>query len=267
MKPMIQRLQHRIAQARGIVLTPCVLACLAMFDLALRVTKAWGSDALFQACVVRVTRGLMNLLAVCWGLKLKLDPDLWRLLDQPGCTILTANHQSPLDILLLMHIFCVRPTHFVCRPGLEKGIPTISPIVRHQCAVLRSNPRENSVLLQKLGEKIESNQGIAVIFPEGRKTADNYGELLRFKPAGLARLVTAAPSARVVCIAIRGAHAAWPKPWSLPKPGAVVEVLVVHSWYAADVAARNAAYESEKAIRNAMGLTPTHDEQAEVLWT
>ncbi len=267
MKRLIRFLRCRLAQVRVIVLTPCVLAYLAAFDLALKIIHAYGSEALFQSGVVRVTRGVVWLLEVCWGLKLKLDPALSRILDQPGCTILTANHQSPLDILLLLHILCARPTHFVCRPGLEKGIPTISPIIRYQCAVLRDNPRENSTLLKQLGEKIEGNQGTAVIFPEGRKTAKTYSELLRFKPDGLARLVTAAPSARVVCVAIRGAHDAWPSPRAMPRPGAVVEVLVAHSWHAPDVAAREAARESERAIRQALGLAHSQHERSETAWT
>ncbi|MFY8103776.1 MAG: 1-acyl-sn-glycerol-3-phosphate acyltransferase [Ramlibacter sp.] len=267
MRRLLRLLRCGLAQIRVIVLMPLVLAYLAAFDLVLRIVHAWGSDALFQSGVVRVTRGVVWLLEVCWGLKLKLDPALSRLLDQPGCTILTANHQSPLDILLLLHILCVRPTHFVCRPGLERGIPTISRIIRHQCAVLRDNPRENSALLKQLGQQIEGNQGTAVIFPEGRKTAKTYAELLRFKRDGLARLVAAAPSARVVCVAIRGAHNAWPSPWALPRPGAVVEVLVAHSWYAPDVAAREAAHESERAIRHALGLPYLQDKQGETAWT
>lgn len=267
MKRLLQLLRRGFGQARVIALTPFILAYLAAFDLALRAVNTWGSEALFQASVVRVTRGVVWLLEMGWGLKLKLDPGLSRLLDQPGCTILTANHQSPLDILLLLHILCARPTHFVCRPGLEKGIPTISPIIRRQCAVLRDNPRENSVLLRQLGEQIVGDQGTAVIFPEGRKNAKNYPQLLRFKSDGLARLIAAAPSARVVCVAIRGAHTAWPSPWSLPRPGTVVEVMVAHSWNACDIAARQAARESERAIRHALGLPFSHDESTEAAWT
>lgn len=241
-----------LAMARSVAMIPWIVMYLAACDLLFRVVTRVGSETCLQSAVAKATHGLMFLLRVFWGLTLRLDPRLSSLLAEPRCTIVAANHQSPLDIAILMHALCNRPTYFVCRNGMEKGIPAISPVARKLGTVLRRSPRENALLLRGLARRITSSQGIAVIFPEGRKTQLNYPNLLRFKPEGLARLTASAPQARVISLAIRGSHSAWPGPWRLPKPGSVVEVIVAGCWHASEFPPPRVAGEVERTIRETL---------------
>lgn len=267
MTDLTQRAGQWMSRARVIALTPFVIACLAVCDLALRIALASGSDARFQSTMARCSRWLMIFLRVCWGLRLKLDPRLARALSQPGGTIIVANHQSPLDICILAHLCSNRPTHFVCRPGLERGIPAISLLVRRWCTILRHHPQENRIQLQALGDRIATTGGVALIFPEGHKSERTYPHFLRFNPGGLACLAQTARHAQVVAIAIRGASTAWSAPRKLPAAGVTVEVVVAGCRSADDVDPRRIASECERDIRQALLAPAGTQEMAEPSWT
>ncbi|MEY4654012.1 MAG: hypothetical protein RI884_2593 [Pseudomonadota bacterium] len=267
MKELTHRAGRWISMTRVIALTPAVIVCLAVCDLALRIALASGSDARFQSTMARCSRWLVIFLRVCWGLRLKLDPRLARALDQPGGTIIVANHQSPLDICILAYLCGTRPTHFVCRPGLDRGIPAISLLVRRWCTILRHHPQENKVLLQALGDRIATTGGVALIFPEGHKSERTYPHILRFNPGGLACLAQTARRAQVMAIAIRGASAAWSSPRKLPAAGVTVEVVMAGCRSADDVDPKRIASECERDIRRAL-LTPAGtQDMEEASWT
>jgi 1-acyl-sn-glycerol-3-phosphate acyltransferase len=203
------------------------------------------------------------LLSVGLNWKFKLDPRLAQLAGQPSCTIVVANHHSPLDIYVLMHALAANPPHFICRPGLERGLPFISLYVRHACAVLTGEPERNDALISLLGKRVAASNGVAILFPEGRKNAKNYAPILPFMPSGLDKLVAAAPDARVVAVAIKGTHAAWPGPWKLPKPGAVIEVLIADPVQTDLAKHTQLARQCETAIRRTLASAAANVPRAE----
>jgi 1-acyl-sn-glycerol-3-phosphate acyltransferase len=250
-----------------IALTPLVILFMLAFDLELRYAISQGKAQRLHSVLVRYPKGLMRLIKVCWGVSLKLDPRLVDALSEPGCTIVVANHRSPLDIPVLMYLCQARPPHFVCRRGLEQGIPGISPLVRHWCAVLSKKPQENEALLLGLGRHIKATEGVAVIFPEGRKTTRTYPDLTPFKPGGLTRLVKAAPDSRVVAVAIRGTHEAWPGPWRLPRPGVTIEGIFAASASVETVNPELLTSHCETAIRTTLERPTRPASEGDVTWT
>ena len=256
-----------LGTARVIALTPLVILFMLVYDLRLRMAIALGKEQPIRAILAGHTHGLMWMLKVCWGVKLKVDPRLTALLSTPGCTIVVANHRSPLDILVLMHMYRARAPHFVCRPGLEQGVPLISPLVRYLCAVLSGTASKNNALLRRLGQKIAATGGVGIIFPEGRKTQHNYPDLLPFQPGGLSRLAEAAPSARVVAVALRGTHEAWPGPWGLPKSGVTIEATLAACVSQEQFEPRQLARHCEAAIRSALARPTESTRTPEGLWT
>lgn len=256
-----------LGTARAIALTPLVILFMLVYDLRLRLAIALGKPQPIHALLAGHTHGLMWMLKLCWGVTLKLDPRLADLLTEPGCTIVVANHRSPLDILVLMHMYRARAPRFVCRSGLERGIPLISPLVRYRCTVLSGAPSKNNALLRRLGQDIADTGGVAIIFPEGRKTQHTYPDLLPFQPGGLSRLVEAAPTARVVAVAIRGTHEAWPGPWGLPKPGVTIEGILASCASREDLAPRQFARHCEVAISSALTRPRDAARTPEARWT
>ena len=256
-----------LGTARVIALTPLVILFMLVCDLRLRFVIALKKEQFIRTVLARHAHGLMWMLKVCWGVKLKVDPRLTALLFAPGCTIAVANHRSPLDILVLLHMYRARSPFFVCRPGLEQGLPVISPLARYMCAVLSGTASINNALLRRLGQNIAATGGVGIIFPEGRKTQHNYPDLLPFQPGGLSRLAEAAPSARVVAVALRGTHEAWPGPWGLPKSGVTIEATLAACVSQEQFEPRQLARHCEAAIRNVLARPTESTRTPEGLWT
>lgn len=248
-------------------LTPLLALYILAADLILRIVLAIGNQGQLKAFLGVSSRGLTRMLKICWGLKFSLTSEITRMVRSPGHTLVIANHHSPLDIAVLMHLLGVRPVHFVCRAGLEKGIPFVSLLVRRTCTILKADPTENEVLLRQLGERIAASDGVAVIFPEGIKTVKTYPHLLPFMPSGIEKLLEGAPSARIVAVAIRGTHAGWPGPWGQACPGSEVEVSVADVFTLRDVMPGDVARRCEKSIRQVLNHPMKLRPQQTATWT
>lgn len=252
---------------RVIALVPLAVAHLIAWDLVLRLAIATRNERWIHAVIGRTVRGMNYLLRAGLNWQFRLDPRLASLADQPGGTIVVANHHSPLDMQVLMHALAGTPTHFVCRPGLERRLPFISLYVRYACAILTADPQKNDARISHLGKRVAASNGVAVIFPEGRKSAKNYADILPFMPSGLDRLVAAAPSARVVAVAIKGTHAAWPAAWQLPKPDALIEVMVADPVQTEQARQTTRSRQCEDAIRQVLNLEPNAPRRPDTSWT
>ncbi len=253
MRHLLSHARSHAARLRVLALTPLAVFYLLAFDLVLKFGLSGVNDTRQQRLVAVTVTGLLWTLRICWGMKLKVDPRLEATLAEPGPTIVVANHHSPLDILVLSRVCRERAVHFVCRPGLDRGLPCISAVIRRHCVVLRAKARENLTLLRGLGQQVATRGAVAVIFPEGRKTIHTYPQLLPFRPGGLATLVAATPQARVVAVAIDGTQSAWPGPWRMPRPGVTVEAtLAAVDQPAAAGDPRQVSSRCEAAIRRAL---------------
>jgi 1-acyl-sn-glycerol-3-phosphate acyltransferase len=118
--------------------------------------------------------------------------------------ILISNHQSLFDIPSIIWGFRNHHPKFISKIELGKGIPSVSYNLRYGGSALidRKKPLQSVREIGKLGRYIEKNKYTASIFPEGTRTKD--GKMKPFLSAGVDTLLTAAPSAVVVPLAING---------------------------------------------------------------
>lgn len=125
----------------------------------------------------------------------------------PERFLVVANHQSLLDIVVLMKIL---PTglnaRFVAKQELAWGIPLISLLLRTtgHCLVKRKNDALNAMRAITTMAKRSKREGtIPVIFPEG--TRSRTGELGTFHSAGYRKLLET-ESLPILVIAIDGGY-------------------------------------------------------------
>src|SRR5207244_3034643 len=137
------------------------------------------------------------------GMRLRIEGEL----PAGAGLVIVSNHQSLIDIPLLIATFPAANPLFVLKQELRWGIPNISPAARlggHAFVSRKRNDRKQFETLASLGRRLASEPVSAVIFPEGTRSRD--GRLGPFKPAGVAKLLRAAPAAPVIPVAIDGTH-------------------------------------------------------------
>jgi 1-acyl-sn-glycerol-3-phosphate acyltransferase len=114
------------------------------------------------------------------GLKVRraaADPPL------PDQFVLVANHQSLLDILVVLAFFPHRPVRFVAKKELGRFVPGASRVLRygrHALINRRHNLRETANNLKRFASRCRSGGWSPVIFPEGTRSRD--GKLKKFHP-------------------------------------------------------------------------------------
>jgi len=122
--------------------------------------------------------------------------------DRP--LIIISNHQSLFDIPPVVLAFRKHHPKFISKIELGKGIPSVSYNLKHSGAALidRKNQKQSIREIFKLGKLIQEKNYAACIYPEG--TRSRNGKVRRFKEAGVATLLRAAPSALIVPFVIDG---------------------------------------------------------------
>ena len=128
-------------------------------------------------------------LIVLGGARIQLPPRIVR--SGPG-TLILMNHQSVLDIPLLVSTVEGGYPRIVTRERYRRFVPLISHLVRlYQYPTVdpTANPKE---LLRSIRSMVEASRESDVpigLFPEGTRTKD--GSIGKFKPRGLAKLLAA----------------------------------------------------------------------------
>lgn len=136
--------------------------------------------------------------------------------------LFVSNHQSELDIPLLMWFLKDYHPLFVAKKELGAWVPSVSHTLRVNGSILidRKNPAQAIPLLKSLGERISAHRYSGCIFPEGTRSRD--GKLKKFKVAGAAAILEAAnPPLLVVPVCINGSaelikRGLFPLPLGLP---------------------------------------------------
>lgn len=108
---------------------------------------------------------------------------------RPG-TLIVMNHQSVLDIPLVVQSVDQGYPRIVTRARYHRFIPLISHMVRlYQYPVVdpSANPRELVRALKELRREARESEVPIAIFPEGTRTRD--GEIGRFKKRGLEQIL------------------------------------------------------------------------------
>ena len=122
--------------------------------------------------------------------------------DRP--IIFVANHQSTFDIPAIIWFLRKYHPRFVSKIELAKGVPSISYNLRKSGAALinRKDGKQAITEIARLGKLIHEENGSAIIFPEGTRTAS--GIMKPFVAGGVATLLKRAPDALIVPVAING---------------------------------------------------------------
>jgi len=156
--------------------------------------------------VAEVALGAMDRFVACartyLHLRLRYERPAFRL---PEHCIVVSNHQSLLDIPVLMHYFKAdRRLLFVAKKELGFGIPLISSVLKVGGHALIDRGSNTAGSMRNLGSFATRCRAIGFwpsIFPEGTRSKD--GSLGKFHAAGLRRIMETAPAPFLV-VAIDG---------------------------------------------------------------
>jgi 1-acyl-sn-glycerol-3-phosphate acyltransferase len=115
------------------------------------------------------------------GLRLRVEGTI----PSTGRYLIISNHQSSLDIPLLISLFRSQNLKFVAMEELRYGKPVISLALRHGGFALVSEKKlgDDLAALTRFAHQLERVDGSPVIFPEGWLARD--GELRKFNFAGI----------------------------------------------------------------------------------
>jgi 1-acyl-sn-glycerol-3-phosphate acyltransferase len=138
-------------------------------------------------------------------------------LDPTRAYVFMANHQSNVDIPILMAAFDQLQVRWVSKQEVRK-VPVIGVCMArtHQVLVDRESPTQAISVIRHVRALLTA--GISVIFfPEGTRTRD--GRLQAFKPGGF--VVALESGVPVVPITINGSRVIWPPGGLDLRPGTV----------------------------------------------
>lgn len=136
--------------------------------------------------------------------------------------VVISNHQSLLDIALIGGLLFSNLPKYVAKVELGRWIPSISLNLKKggHALIDRGDASQAMTEITEFGQRVQSRNRSAVIFPEGTRSRD--GKLLPFKRAGARALLTAADQMPVVPVAIQGSwqlNRLWPY-----RPGSRVKI-------------------------------------------
>lgn len=143
-------------------------------------------------------RRIFALLSTYMGFTVHLDRSA--ITSLPENYLLVCNHQSLLDIPLLMYFLGGKRLRFVAKKELGKHVPCVSRVLRTDghCLVARTgSPSRAMREMDRFMLRVQKNNFVPVIFPEG--TRSKNGELGTFHLAGFRRLLDQFPQPVVFC--------------------------------------------------------------------
>ncbi|MBE6361524.1 MAG: 1-acyl-sn-glycerol-3-phosphate acyltransferase [Treponema bryantii] len=120
--------------------------------------------------------------------------------ELPDQYIVITNHQSLLDIPVVMNFMRNVSLRFVAKDILGRHIPLISEMLRIEkhCLIPRkAKPMDAMNYIGKFGEQVVRENQVPVLFPEGSRTKD--GKVGKFYSAGFRKLTESSNLPVVVC--------------------------------------------------------------------
>lgn len=137
-------------------------------------------------------RRLLQIFRTYFHFRFLADPaDRKKLPDR--CLIL-ANHQSLMDIPILMAHLDGARLRFVAKAELASHVPVVAPVLRSDghCLIVRGGKSLHVMeSIDRFARRVQENGWLPVIFPEGTRSRD--GRLGRFHAAGVRRFLDDAP--------------------------------------------------------------------------
>jgi len=109
----------------------------------------------------------------------------------PDRFLIIANHQSILDIVMIMYNMPVKArARFVAKMELSYGVPLISTLLRrlgHALVRRKGDPLQAMRAVEKFAHRCKADGNCPAIFPEG--TRSRTGELGTFHSAGVRKIL------------------------------------------------------------------------------
>ncbi len=214
---------------RGLLLVGYVLIRFLYGDLRLSWWKLWGTGqapastgsgtsggrererrlrAAVTAFTFREGRRLIRGAEALTGFRTVIESALTEL---PLVFILVSNHQSLLDIPVLITALPQRRLKFIAKRSLKYGIPLVSKCLRYSgdALIVRPRGRFDAAQMRLLLRELRSFSALAdegmcpVIFADGTRSRD--GAVHRFHTGGLATVLARRPLP-VVTVAVDGGY-------------------------------------------------------------
>ncbi|MFP4363534.1 MAG: 1-acyl-sn-glycerol-3-phosphate acyltransferase [Spirochaetia bacterium] len=173
---------------------------------------------------------VFNLLERLTRFKIDFETDV-AMEDLPEQFVIAANHQSILDILVLVYIFRNRSLKFITKWSLRRYMVFISNVLRkgkHGVIRRKGMLRETHRALSRLAERTSEEDFSLIIFPEGIRS--KTGKLKRFHTAGMKTIMDRS-ELPVVSIAMDGGwelHNFASVIWRIPNKHYKVKLLKVY---------------------------------------
>ncbi len=183
-----------------------VLQIFCWYDFIVRSCLIFDSKnwlAVSSRCMDRVVYLIVALLRTYRNFHIRLDRRL-NGRQLPDRFMIVSNHQSMLDIAILLYVFRGKGIRFVAKRELGKGIPFLSLILREQghCLIARRvDPAQAFHSLDRFAKRCRLTGADPVIFPEGTRARD--GEVKAFHAGGIRRIMAEEPLP-IVVIALDG---------------------------------------------------------------
>ena len=112
----------------------------------------------------------------------------------PSSCLIISNHQSLMDIPVMMAHLGGSRLRFIAKAELAENIPIVAPMLKSDghCLIVRGGQASKVMeSIDSFAERVLKNKWIPVLFPEGTRSKD--GKLGRFHAAGFRRFLDDAP--------------------------------------------------------------------------
>lgn len=192
---------------RSIGFVACAVCLFLFYDLLLRTARALSAgrgEALSFLLADDIIRRLFRILRWIGGFRFVYEGA--RAVDLPDRFLVVANHQSLLDIIVVMSYFgSCRNVRLVSKRELGRFVPLVSSVLRIQGHALISRRGEAKQAMDELSRfaRFCARRGVSpVIFPEG--TRSRTGSVGVFHSAGVRRILEEGGTLPVVALAIDG---------------------------------------------------------------
>lgn len=184
-----------------------VLAIFLFWDLVFRfcyvLNRKWGLKVA-DHCMSSIPGTMFSLVWLFIGFRIHVEGKKNRKL--PKQFLVVSNHQSIVDIPVLLYTFPETPLRFVAKKELEKWVPYVSGVLKRQkhCLVSRKGAIVKAFqALTKFGRDCNKYGFSPSIFPEG--TRSRTGDVGPFQAAGVRKILDEC-SLPIVCVALEGGY-------------------------------------------------------------
>jgi 1-acyl-sn-glycerol-3-phosphate acyltransferase len=184
------------------IMVASIIEVLVSFGIALGIAQVLfprKSFSITQKLVWRVAHHIFNAMKAFVGATLEFENCSGQ--ELPERFLLVTNHQSLMDIPLLIDQFSMRRIRFVAKKELGRGVPFVSLVLRSQGHALITRKGDATRAMRtilKMTRRCEAEGTCPVIFPEGTRSRD--GQVGEFHTAGVRKILDETPLPMVVAV-------------------------------------------------------------------